>query len=202
MQRFSSAYCEDIRLKKWKMTNVIKWMSWEGGIDLAAVTSPDLQMPNIIVHLARMVNTPVGNAASGMILYQPDPTGMPAVMGFVSTNPEVGKYFGPNIFADTPFEQAPVLDATIDIEITTVKAIAKLVTGDYTFEVEMSDFTAPYLINRSPSAMPPFFQQGVEIHARKVILKVNGKEVEIIIPPVGITGGPASVVSPNGVYAR
>ena len=56
------------------MTNVTKWMSWEGGIDLAAVTSPDLQMPNIIVHLARMVNTPVGSAASGMILYQPDPT--------------------------------------------------------------------------------------------------------------------------------
>ena len=184
------------------MTNVTKWMNWEGGIDLAAVTSPDLQMPNIIVHLARMVNTPVGNAASGMILYQPDPAGMPAVMGFVSTNPEVGKYFGPNIFADTPFEQAPVLDATIDIEITTDKAIAKLVTGHYTFEVEMSDFTEPYLINRSPSAMPPFYQQGVEIHARKVVLKVNGKEVEIIIPPMGITGGPASVVSPNGVYAR
>ena len=66
----------------------------------------------------------------------------------------------------------------------------------------MSDFTEPYLINRDPSAMPPFYQQGVEIHARKVVLKVNGEEVKIIVPPVGITGGPASVVSPNGVYAR
>lgn len=184
------------------MTNVSKWMSWEGGIDLAAVTSPDLQMPNVIVHLGRMVNTPVGNAASGMILWQPDPNAMPAVMGFVSTNEEVGKYFGPNIFAGTPFEQAPVLTASFDIQIGADKAISKCIVGDYTFEVEMSEFSEPYLINREPAAMPPFHQQGVEIHAKKVILKINGEAVDIIVPPVGITGGPASVVSPNGVYAR
>ena len=184
------------------MSNVSKWMSWEGGIDLVAVTAPDLQMPNVIVHLGRMVNTPVGNAASGMILWQPDPNAMPAVMGFVSTDAEVGKYFGPNIFADTPFEQAPVLDATIDIQIHADKAVAKLMVAGYTFEVEMSDFSDPYLIDRKPAAMPPFYQQGVEIHAKKVSLKVNGEAVSIIIPPVGITGGPASVVSPNGVYAR
>jgi hypothetical protein len=71
------------------MTNVSRWMSWEGGIDLVAVTSPDLQMPNLIVHLGRMV-----------------------------------------------------------------------------------------------------------------ALKINGQPITIIVPPVGITGGPASVVSPNGVYAR
>ncbi len=184
------------------MTNVSKWMSWEGGIDLAAVTSPDLQMPNLIVHLGRMVNTPVGSAASGMVLWQPDANANPAVMGFVSTDAEVGKYFGPNIFAGTPFEQAPVLNATIDIEITADKATSKCVVGDYTFEVEMSDFTEPYLINREPAAMPPFHQQGVEIHARKVSLKINGEVINIIVPPVGITGGPACVVSPNGVYAR
>lgn len=184
------------------MTNVSKWMSWEGGIDLVAVTSPDLQMPNLIVHLGRMVNTPVGNAPSGMVLWQPDPDATPAVMGFVSTNAEVGKYFGPNIFAGTPFEQAPVLDASISIDIAADKAISKCVVGDYTFEVEMSDFTDPYLINREPSAMPPFYQQGVEIHARKVSVKINGEAISIIVPPVGITGGPASVVAPNGVYAR
>ena len=184
------------------MTNVSNWMSWEGGIDLAAVTSPDLQMPNVIVHLGRMVNTPVGSASSGMILWQPDPNAMPAVMGFVSTNPEVGKYFGPNIFAGTPFELAPVLDAKIDIHITSDKAISTLVVGSYTFVVEMSDFSEPYLIDRKPSAMPPFYQQGVEIHAKKVSLKINGEVINIIVPPMGITGGPASVVSPNGVYAR
>jgi hypothetical protein len=184
------------------MSNVTKWMSWEGGIDLVAVTSPDLQMPNVIVHLGRMVNTPVGNAPSGMVLWQPDPLALPAVMGFVSTNEEVGKYFGPNIFAGTPFEQAPVLNATIEINITVDKAVSKCVVGNYTFEVEMSDFSDPYLIERKPGIMPPFHQQGVEIHAKKVSLKINGEAINIIVPPVGITGGPASVVAPNGVYAR
>ena len=167
-----------------------------------AVTSPGLQTPNVIVHLGRMVNTPVGNAPSGMILWQPNPNAMPAVMGFVSTNPEVGKYFGPNIFAGTPFEAAPVLHAEIYIQINTDKAISICEVAGFRFEVEMSDFSDPYLIDRKPSAMPPFHQQGVEIHARKVSLKVNDEEINIIVPSVGITGGPASVVSPNGVYAR
>lgn len=184
------------------MNNVTKWMSWEGGIDLVALTSPDLQMPNIIVHLGRMVNTPVGNAASGMILWQPNPEENPTVMGFVSTNETVGKYFGPNIFAGTPFEQAPVLNANIDINITDNKAISRVVVNNFTFEVEMSDFSEPYLIDRKPSAMPPFYQQGVEIEAKKVSLKINGETINIIVPPTGITGGPASVVAPNGVYAR
>jgi hypothetical protein len=184
------------------MINVTKWMSWEGGIDLVAVTDPNLQMPNIIVHLARMVNTPVGSAPSGMVLYQPDPNAMPAVMGFVSNNETVGKYFGPNIFAGTPFEAAPVLDATIDIQIHDDKAIATLAVAGHSFEVTMSGLSTPYLIDRKPSAMPPFYQQGVEIHATDVSLKVNEAAVNIIIPPIGITGGPASVVAPNGTYAR
>jgi hypothetical protein len=184
------------------MTNVTKWMSWEGGVDLVAVTSPDLQMPNVIVHLGRMVNTPVGSAPSGMIFWQPDTNAAPVVMGFVSSDATVGAYFGPNIFADTPFEMAPVLDAAIEINFDGVTAYSKCVVGGHTFEVEMSDLSAPYLINREPSAMPPFYQQGVEISCGKTILKVDGVVIDIIIPPVGITGGPASVVSPNGVYAR
>jgi hypothetical protein len=188
--------------KTTSMTNVTNWMSWESGIDLVAVTAPYLQMPNVIVHLGCMVNTPAGNAPSGMIFWQPNPAALPEVMGFVSTDETVGKYFGPHIFADTPFENAPVLKATIDIHITSEKAVATCIVGAYTFEVEMSDFSTPYLIDRKPAAMPPFYQQGVEIHAKKVVLKVNGETINIIIPPVGITGGPASVVSPNGVYAR
>ncbi len=182
--------------------NVTEWMSWEGGIDLVAATSPNLQTPNIIVHLGRMVNTPVGKAPSGMLFWQPDANAAPLVFGFVSTDATVGAYFGPKIFAGTPFEAAPVMDATIYIQINATSAYAKCVTSDYAFEVEMSDFTAPCLINREPSAMPPFYQQGVEIHARKVSLKINGENINISVPPFGITGGPASVVSPNGVYAR
>jgi hypothetical protein len=184
------------------MTEVKQWMSWEMGVDLVALTSPDLQMPNIIVHLGRIVNTPVGNAASGMIFWQPDATAPPVVMGFVSTNETVGAYFGPNIFAGTPFEHAPVLNAEIEIRYDGTNAYSKCVVGGFTFEVEMTDLSAPYLINREPSAMPPFYQQGVEMSCGKTIFKVNGTVIEMIIPPIGITGGPASVVSPNGVYAR
>ena len=106
------------------MTSVTKWMSWEAGIDLVAVTSPDLQMPNVIVHLGRMVNTPAGSCPSGMIFWQPDTNANPLVFGFVGTNAKVGAYFGPNIFAGTPFEAAPVLDATIEIQMNADSAYA------------------------------------------------------------------------------
>ncbi len=182
--------------------NVTEWMSWEGGVDVAAVTDTSLKMPNVIIHVARMVNTPVGSAPSGMIMYQPDAKQPPLAMGFVSTNKTVGAYFGPKIFAGTPFEKAPVLDATFDIKQDANTATAKVVTGGHTFEVTMTELSKPYLIYRKPSAMPPFYQQGVEQKVGKVVVMIDGKEVKIILPPVGITGGPAAVVSPNGVYAR
>jgi hypothetical protein len=137
-----------------------------------------------------------------MIFWQPDPAAAPLVMGFVSTNPSVGQYFGPNIFAGTPFEQAPVLAGSIHIEINADEAYARCEVAGHLFEMTMKGFSAPYLINREPAAMPPFWQQGVEIHATDVSLKIDGQAIDIIIPPVGISGGPASVVSPNGVYAR
>lgn len=182
--------------------SVTEWMSWEGGVDVAAITDTNFKMPNVIVHVARMVHTPVGSAPSGMILFQPDAKNPPVVMGFVSTDKNVGAYFGPKIFAGTPFEKAPVLEATFDIQIKENSATAKIVVANHTFELEMSDVGVPYLIHRLPAQMPPFYQQGVERKTGKTVLKVDGKEVSIIVPPVGITGGPGAVVSPTGVYAR
>lgn len=43
--------------------SVKQWMSWDGGVDLVAVTSAGLSMPNVIVHVARMVHTPVGSVS-------------------------------------------------------------------------------------------------------------------------------------------
>ena len=184
------------------MINVTKWMSWESGIDLAACTSADLQMPNLIIHVARMVHTPAGNAASGMILWQPNSLAVPEVFGFVSTDAEVGKYFGPNIFADTPFEQAPVLNAQFTFTNTATTAHVVIDTSTHKFELTMGNFSLPYLIDRKPSAMPPFYQQGVEMEAGKVEVKINGQAIDIIMPPIGISGGPAATFSPNGTYAR
>lgn len=181
---------------------VSKWMSWDGGMDVAGVTDTGYKMPNVIFHVANMVNTPVGSAPSGMVLYQTDTASAPIVMGFVSSKKEVGDYFGPNIFAGTPFEKAPTLIADFKFtnDGTTATAIVKV--DGHTFECTMTDFGSPYLINRVPSAMPPFYQQGVEQKTGKTTLKFDGKEINLFIPPVGITGGPGSVLSPNGVYAR
>jgi hypothetical protein len=182
--------------------NVTDWMAWEGGIDVAAVTDKNYKMPNIIFHVAKMVNTPVGSSPSGLILYRPDTTQAPVVMGYVSGNKTVGDYFGPKIFAGTPFEKAPTVMATFDIKYDAKGATAKVVAGGHTFECTMTDLGKPYLINRAMGSPMPFYQQGVEMAAGKTVLKVDGKEVTMIIPPVGIGGGPGAVVSANGVYAR
>lgn len=181
---------------------IAKWMSWEGGVDLVAVTSPGLSMPNVIVHVARMVHTPVGSAPAGMVLWQPDAGAMPVVMGFVSTDPRVAAYFGPNIFAGTPFEQAPSLTGTIEIRSGEGLCSAKVTVGGHVLETALSELGASELIHRAPAAMPPFWQQGVEAAAKRATLSVDGKPVSIIVPPVGISGGPAATWSPCGVYAR
>jgi hypothetical protein len=180
---------------------ISNWMSWVDGVDLVAVTKDGLQMPNVILHVARMVHTPVGSAPSGMILWAPN--GTPEVMGFISTDLNVAKFFGPKIFAGTPFEQAPALQATIEISTKLPDSVsAKIVVNGVTFETQLSGLKAGELINRAPAAMPPFAQQGVEHAATKATLKVNGKDVSIIVPPLGISGGPAAVYAPCGVYAR
>ncbi len=182
--------------------NVTDWMAWEGGMDVAGVTDKNYKMPNVIFHVANMVSTPAGKAASGLILYRPDTLKAPIVMGFVSTNKTVGDYFGPKIFAGTPFEKAPTVMATFDIKYDAKGATAKVVAGGHTFECSMTDVGKPYLINRAMGSPMPFYQQGVEMTAGKTVLKVDDKEVTLFIPPVGIGGGPGAVVSVNGVYAR
>lgn len=99
--------------------SVNEWMSWEGGMDVSAITDTSFKMPNVIVHVARMVSTPVGNCSQWHDIisagyYQSHLLSW----DFVSTNKTVGAYFGPKIFAGTPFEKAPVLDATFDIQYT------------------------------------------------------------------------------------
>ncbi|MEO6993279.1 MAG: hypothetical protein ABI273_06600, partial [Lacunisphaera sp.] len=178
------------------------WMAWDGGVDLVAATQPGLSMPNIIVHVARLVHTPVGSAPSGIVFYQPDPAAPPAVIGFVSTDPKVGTYFGPKIFAGTPFEQAPVLTAKIEISSGDDFVGATITVGSHVFRTRLSGLGKPELVQRAPGGMTPFIQQGIEAIAAKAQLWVNDVEVAILVPPVGISGGPAAVSAPVGLYAR
>lgn len=177
-------------------------MSWEAGVDLVAATQPQLAMPNVIVHVARLVHTPVGSAPAGLIFYQPDPAAPPAVMGFVSPDENVGRYFGPNIFAGTPFEGAPVLKARIEIGTAPDWVGAIVTVGTTTFRTKLSDLEALELVQRSPAPMTPFWQQGGEAAAHTAQLWVNEREVPVVVPAIGISGGPAAVSAPFGSYAR
>jgi hypothetical protein len=178
------------------------WMSWVDGVDLVGLTDPSLAQPNVIVHVARMVHTPIGNAASGMIFWQPDISTAPLVVGFVSSSKEAGAYFGPRIFAGTPFENAPVLEANIDIQISPTSASAKVEVVNHVFEITLSQLTPAVLINREPLVTAPFYQQGMEQYPVFMTLKVNGNVIPVTIPPVGISGGPAAVYSACGIYSR
>jgi hypothetical protein len=184
------------------MSNINSWMSWECGVDLVAVTQEGLAMPNVIIHVARMVHTPVGSAPAGMVLWQPDTAGAPAVMGFISTDAKVGAYFGPHIFAGTPFENAPVLTAEISAECGAGRAASTVKVGGITLEVELTGLGALERINRAPGPMTPFTQDVIEAAAATATLKVNGAAVSILVPPVGISGGPAAVLAAAGFYAR
>jgi len=178
------------------------WMSWEGGVDLIAKTSAEIEMPNVIVHVARMVHTPVGSAPGGMLFWQPDPAAAPLAFGFVSSDKTVADYFGKHIFAGTPFENAPSIIGTITIETSGDEASALVEIPGFVFKTRLSGFAEQELINRSPLPTAPFHQQGLEAAASTASLEVNGEKIELTIPPVGITGGPCAVLAACGVYAR
>ena len=177
------------------------WMAWEGGVDLVAMTNPDLAAPNIIVHVARMVHTPLGSAPSGLVLWQPNPNQAPQLMGFVSTDETVGAYFGPHIFAGTPFENAPVLLAKMTFEIAENEVSARIETGDFVFESRMENLQHSEPIQREVGALP-FAQSAVEAISQNATLKVNGETVELTLPDVGISGGAPAVFAACGFYAR
>lgn len=177
------------------------WMAWEGGVDLVAMTSANLSAPNVIMHVARMVHTPVGSAPSGIVFWQPDAEAAPLVMGFVSTDATVGAYFGPHIFAGTPFEHAPVLLAEMSFEIAESVVAARVAVAGFVFESRLAQLQNAELIQRAPGAMP-FSQSGIEAIASEVTLKINGETVSLVVPEIGISGGAGAVFAPCGIYAR
>lgn len=183
--------------------STVNWMSWEGGVDLAGSTSSATEEPNVIVHVARLVQTPIGSAPAGMLVI-PDVTnlsGSPVLVGFISTDTSVAGYFGPHIFAGTPFENAPVFKADIEVVTRPDWASVRVAVGDFVIETKLEDLSAPYVINREPGTLP-FHQQGVEYKAESAILTINGVKLDVHLPTVGLSGGPGAVVAPVGIYSR
>lgn len=180
---------------------VQSWMSWEGGVDLMAMTSADMTQPNVIVHVARMVHTPVGSAPSGMILI-PDESGTPQLMGFVSADPSVGAYFGPHIFAGTPFENAPALHAEFDFSIdSSNNASTRIKVEGHVIELQLNDLGALESVDCPPGNLP-FHERSLMATASSAMLKFDGKEIPLVIAPSNMSGGPAAVYSACGIYQR
>lgn len=183
--------------------NITSWMAWEGGVDIAGFTAGAAGMPNLIVHVARVVHTPLGSAPAGMLLWQPDPKAAPAVAGFICTDARIAAYFGPTIFAGTPFERAPALTAKIDVCVDLPRTVSSRVeVGGFVFEITLAELGALELVQRNAGAPMPFAQQGVEAKSARATVRVNGKEIALTVPPVGLSGGPGAVWAPAGLYAR
>jgi hypothetical protein len=181
--------------------SITNFMSWVGGVDLFA-TTPGSTQPNVIVHVARAVTTPLGTAPSGLVFFQPDASQPPLFAGFVCTDAKLGAYYGPNIFAGTPFENMPVLEAEIEITETESLATATLKIEGFVIETTLSEFGPMEKIERPLGAPMPFTQQGVEAHARKATLKINGEEIALSALLYSLESGGSSVWSPGGTYTR
>ena len=180
---------------------VTAWMSWEGGVDIVGMTKPGLTQPNLILHVARMVHTPIGTAASGLVVWQPDPAAPPVIFGMISEDPRVGAYFGPQIFAGTPFEKAPVLPAKISIEILGDKAASRIEVAGHIFTVTLTGLAPIQMVDR-PAGPMPFRHLGLESAATTVVVTIDGKPVAVTIPSTTPGTGPAAVYSQTGLYAR
>lgn len=180
------------------------WMSWEGGFDLVAASKPNLPMPDVIVHAARLVHTPLGSTPAGMVLI-PGTGPQPALIGFIAGDESIGRSFGHAIFAGTPFEHAPVHRATIRITAPTPAGAcsAHIRVANHTIEATLEDLGPAQLIDRAPAPPAvPFAQRVVERIARKATLSFDSRPISLTIPPVGISGGPAAVWAATGIYAR
>jgi hypothetical protein len=181
--------------------SVTHFMSWIGGVDLFAAT-PGSPQPNVIIHLARAVTTPLGTAPSGLVFFQPDASKPPLFAGFVCSDAKLGAYYGPKIFAGTPFEKLPTLKAKIEIVETPKIVSAKVSIAGFVIETKLSDFGPLERIEREIGKPMPFAQQGVEAHAQKASLKINGKEIALSALPYSLEMGGSSVWSPGGTYTR
>lgn len=181
--------------------NVSQWMSWEGGVDLAAQYEGK-ETSMVLVHVAAMVHTPVGSAPAGMVLFQDSADAAPSFMGFISTDQNVADYFGPNIFAGTPFEQAPGHVAEINVTRGETSCSADVKVGDTRIQVELNDLAPTRRSTREASEHTPFCEQILERTAGSASLRVNGEAVALTVPDAAPGSAPPVAFTPTGIYSR
>lgn len=177
----------------------VDFLAWLDGIDAMLKPTPDSPLPNVLVHTARVVSTPMGICKAGMILINPENKEMPDFVGFVAEDVELGQYFGPKIFKGTPFEGAPVHQAEMNFEIDFPgKVVCTVKAAGHTIELELSEFDNAQYYHRPPGM--PFTQNVIEACAHKAVFKFDGNVIPGELPPEGMAGGLPACYAPTGLY--
>lgn len=180
--------------------NVTNWMSWREGVDFMGGFA-DGEGSMVLVHVAGEVQTPVGTAPSGMVLIQEAGADAPSLIGFISTDQKVADYFGSNIFAGTPFENAPGLVAEIDVQTSSTEASANVKVAGTEISLVLSNLAGATRSNRDANSENPFYQQVLESAAGEVSLTINGEKRAVVAAP-SQGGAHAAVLSHAGMYSR
>lgn len=176
------------------------FLAWTDGVDAMLKPSDDAPLPHVLVHVARITNTPWGHAPAGMLLINPQMKEVPDFFGFICAYEELGKYFGPKIFKGTPFEHAPVFKAEINIDVSFPGNVrARIAVDGHLCELEMSDFDAAQYYNREPFPMP-FRQNVIEAKANSATFKWDGQIIGGVLPSTGLGDGLPACYSPTGMY--
>lgn len=175
------------------------FLAWHDGVDAMLKPAPDAPLPNVLVHTARMVCTPMGICKAGMILINPDNKEVPDFFGFVAEDLEIGQYFGPRIFKGTPFEQAPVHLASMSFDVDFPGQVTcRVEAADHVIELALSDFDKALFYHRPPAM--PFTQNVVEARAKQAVFTFDGQVIDGELPAQGMAGGLPACYAPTGLY--
>lgn len=177
----------------------VDYLSWHDGIDALLKPSAGAAMPHVLVHVARLANTPVGICSAGMVFIDPATTGTPLFAGFVAEDEALGRYVGSRVFKGTVFEDAPVHKAAFEFDIRFPGPVAcRIETAGHVIELELSDFGKAVYYDRPPTM--PFRQNVVEARAGNAVFRFDGTTIAGELPPAGIGGGLPACYAPTGLY--
>jgi hypothetical protein len=169
------------------------WMSWESGMEVTAATTAG-GSPSLVLHLARMLHTPIGSARGGMLFWQPDPAGDPLVLCSVTTDSKVGDYCRSHLFPGTLFEEAPPVLGDISIEVHPDDVFARIAIPGFIFDLRLSGI-ATAILSDSPAATPALcHHRRIRSDIHRTTLKLNGRTVDL--------ASARSTFSPCGFKAR
>lgn len=147
------------------------YASWEGGLDLMAVTDASHRRPDLVVRIARVLRTPHGIAPAAQISWNIGPDDCPEYKAFLSPDPDVARWHEDVVGPESGIE-AKV--ASVEIQETADGVVARLEFAWHQLEIRLRALAPVEVFDRSlPDA--PVRVAGLESLAAIVELKLDGK---------------------------